>query len=512
MSIRKSKRLRTTRDVPKSPTGIQGLDEITGGGLPRGRPTLICGGPGCGKTILAMEFLINGARHYGEPGVFVSFEESTEDLTLNFASVGFDPRPLAARKMLALDFVKVEAHQIQETGRYDLEGLFIRLGHAIDKIGAKRVVLDTIESLFSGLSDTRVLRAELRRLFDWLRAKGVTAIVTGERGEGRLTRHGLEEYITDCVILLDHRVAEQNATRRLRVVKYRGSPHDANESPFFIDAAGISVLPITSMGLQHTVSVGRLSSGVAEIDGMLGRRGYFRGSSILVSGGAGTGKTSLAGYFVDEACRRKESSLYFAFEESSDQIERNLQSIDIDLSPWFRSGCLHVHAARPTTSGLEGHLSTMLRLIDERRPRVVVVDPISNLISVGTTVEVKAMLARLIDIMKVRKMTAFFTSLTNDEAYPGETDMGISSFMDTWLMLRNLERNGERTRTLAVLKSRGMSHSNQVREFVLTDRGLKVLDVVRDRGRVLVGSERLTHFTGRARTAAQHSIPKARRR
>ena len=512
MSTRKTKRSSTARDVPKSPTGIQGLDEITGGGLPRGRPTLICGGPGCGKTILAMEFLINGAQKYGEPGVFLSFEESVEDLIANFVSVGFDPRPLAARKLLALDFVKVEAHQIQETGGYDLEGLFIRLAHAIDKIGAKRVVLDTIESLFSGLSDARILRAELRRLFDWLRAKGVTAVVTGERGEGRLTRHGLEEYITDCVILLDHRVAEQNATRRLRVVKYRGSTHGANESPFFIDATGISVLPITSMGLQHTVSTGRLSSGVPDLDGMLGRRGYIRGSSILVSGGAGTGKTSLAGYFVDEAGRRKESSVYFAFEESSDQIERNLQSIGIDVSPWLRSGRLHVHAARPTTSGLEGHLSSMLRLIDEKRPRVVVVDPMSNLVSVGTTIEVKAMLARLIDIMKVRKVTALFTSLTNDEVHPGETDLGISSFMDTWLVLRNLEWNGERTRTLSVLKSRGMSHSNQVREFALTNRGLKVLDVVRDRGRVLVGSERLAHLTGRARTAAQHSILKGGRR
>jgi circadian clock protein KaiC len=516
MSIRKTKRppsarASTARDVPKSPTGIQGLDEITGGGLPRGRPTLICGGPGCGKTILAMEFLINGAKEYGEPGVFLSFEESVEDLTLNFASVGFDPRPLAARKLLALDYVKVTPHEIQETGGYDLEGLFIRLAHAIDKIGAKRVVLDTIESLFSGLSDTRTLRAELRRLFDWLRAKGVTAVVTGERGEGRLTRQGLEEYITDCVILLDHRVNEQNATRRLRVVKYRGSTHGANESPFFIDTSGISVLPITSLGLQHTVPAGRLSSGVVDIDGMLGRRGYFRGSSILVSGGAGTGKTSLAGYFVDGACRRKESSLYFAFEESSDQIQRNLESIGIDLTGPLHSGRLHVHAARPTTSGLEGHLSTMLRLIDERRPRVVVVDPISNLISVGTSIEVRAMLARLIDIMKTRQITALFTSLTGDEMHPAEIDQGISSFMDTWVVLRNSERNGERTRSLAVLKSRGMSHSNQVREFILTNKGLEVLDVVRDRGRVLVGSERMAHLTGRAHAAAQHSIPKVRR-
>jgi len=479
--------------VPKSPTGIQGLDEITGGGLPRGRPTLICGGPGCGKTILAMEFLINGAREFNEPGVFVSFEETIDDLTQNFASLGLDPRPLAARKKLSLDYVRVEPNEIQETGNYDLDGLFIRLEHAIDAIGAKRIVLDTIEALFSGLSDTRVLRAELRRLFNWLRTKGVTAIVTGERGEGLMTRHGLEEYITDCVIMLDHRVVDQNATRRLRVVKYRGSTHGANESPFFIDESGISVLPITSLGLQHSVSPSRLSTGVPDLDEMVGGKGYFRGSSILVSGTAGSGKTSLAGYFAEAACRRGESALYFAFEESAAQITRNLRSIGLDLEPCLRKGLLQIHAARPTTSGLEGHLSAMHRLVEEKKPRVVVVDPISNLIAVGTSIEVKAMLARLIDFMKVRQVTALFTSLTIDEGHPEGTDIGISSFMDTWLVLRNMDRNGERIRTLDVLKSRGMPHSNQVREFLLTSQGLKLLEVVRDQGRVLIGSARAAH-------------------
>jgi circadian clock protein KaiC len=507
MSSKSALRPTSVRSVPKAPTGIQGLDEITGGGLPRGRPTLVCGGPGCGKTILAMEFLMNGARRYGEPGVFLSFEESVEDLTLNFASLGFDPRPLAARKKLSLDYVRVEPSEIQETGAYDLDGLFIRLEHAIDSIGAKRVVLDTIEALFSGLSDTRLLRAELRRLFNWLRTKGVTAIVTGERGNGGMTRHGLEEYITDCVIMLDHRVVEQNATRRLRVVKYRGSTHGANESPFFIDDSGISVLPIASLGLQHRVSAGRLSAGVPGIDEMLGGKGYFRASSILVSGTAGTGKTSVAGYFVDAACGRGESALYFAFEESAAQIVRNLRSIGLDVEPWLRKGLLHIEAARPTTSGLEGHLSAMHRLIEEARPRVVVVDPISNLISVGTSVEVKAMLARLIDFMKVRQTTALFTSLTADDGHPEGTDIGISSFMDTWLVLRNIEVNGERNRMLNVLKSRGMPHSNQTREFVLTNRGLKLVDAVRDgHGRVLVGSRRTAHAPT---TAGSGRVPTA---
>jgi circadian clock protein KaiC len=490
----------SARAVPKAPTGIQGLDEITGGGLPQGRPTLVCGGPGCGKTILAMEFLMNGARRYGEPGVFLSFEETVEDLTLNFASLGFDPRPLSARRKLSLDYVRVEPSEIHETGSYDLEGLFIRLGDAIDSIGARRVVLDTIETLFAGLSHTTVLRAELRRLFSWLRARGVTAIVTGERGNSGMTRHGLEEYISDCVIVLDHRVIEQTATRRLRVVKYRGSRHGTDESPFFIDESGISVVPIASLGLQHRVSAGRVSAGVPGLDAMLGGKGYFRGSSILVSGTAGTGKTNVAGYFVDAACRRGESALYFAFEESAAQIVRNLRSIGLDLAPWLAKGLLQVHAARPTTNGLEGHLSAMHRLIEGSRPRVVVVDPISNLIAVGTSAEVKAMLARLIDFMKVRKMTALFTSLTIDKGHPEGTDIGISSFMDTWLVLRNIEVNGERNRMLSVLKSRGMPHSNQVREFVLTNRGLELIDGVRDRhGRVLMGARRVAHaLTGEA--------------
>jgi circadian clock protein KaiC len=497
--------------VPKAATGIQGLDEITGGGLPRGRPTLVCGGPGCGKTILAMQFLMNGARQYDEPGVFLSFEESVEDLALNFASLGYDPRPLSARKKLWLDYVRVDPNEIQETGGYDLDGLFIRLGHAIDSIGARRVALDTIETLFSGFSDTRLLRAELRRLFSWLKTRGVTAIVTGERGNGGMTRHGLEEYISDCVILLDHRVVEQNATRRLRVVKYRGSTHGADESPFFIDESGIAVLPITSLGLQHRVSAGRVSAGIAGLDEMLGGKGYFRGSSILVSGTAGSGKTSVASYFADAACRRGESALYFAFEESAAQITRNLRSIGLDIEPWRRKGLLQIHAARPTISGLEGHLTAMHRLIEESQPRVVVVDPISNLISVGTSIEVKAMLSRLIDFMKVRQMTALFTSLTVDEDHPVGTDIGISSFMDTWVVLQNLEMNGERNRMLSVLKSRGMPHSNQTREFVLTSRGLKLIEPLRDAdGEVLVGSRRTA--TGSGTTAASEAGRRSRSR
>ena len=498
----KPSRVASARGVPKALTGIQGLDEITAGGLPRERPTLICGGAGCGKTILALQFLVNGARQYGEAGVFMSFEESIDDLSQNVASLGVNLGSLVARRKLVLEHVRVAPGEIQETGAYDLDGLFIRLDHAIDSIGAKRVVLDTIETLFSGLSDTRTLRAELRRLLDWLRRKGVTAIVTGERGNAGLTRHGLEEYITDCVITLDHRVVDQNATRRLRVLKYRGSAHGSNEAPFYIDATGISVLPITSLGLAHKVSTARCSTGLPALDEMLGGRGYFRGSSILVSGTAGSGKTSVAAYFADAACRRGESALFFAFEESSPQIQRNLRSIGLNLEPWVRKGLLHIEATRTTTSGLEGHLSAMHRAIEAARPRIVVVDPISNLISVGTSVDVKAMLARLIDFMKVRNTTALFTSLAFARDNPEGTDIGISSFMDTWVLLRNVEVNGERNRVLDVLKSRGMSHSNQAREFVLSKRGLALVAPIRDAGgRVLMGSRRAAYHDGASRAA-----------
>src|SRR5262245_23751638 len=367
--------------LPKTPTGIDGLDEITGGGLPQGRPTLVCGSAGCGKTLLAMEFLVRGALQYGEPGVFMSFEETAEELAANVRSLGFDVERLAKDGQLLIDHVRVERSEIEETGDYDLEGLFVRLGYAIDSIGAKRVVLDTLESLFSGLGNEGVLRAELRRLFRWLKDRGVTTVITAERGDGQLTRQGLEEYVSDCVLLLDHRVDEQLSTRRLRIVKYRGSAHGTNEYPFLIDERGISVLPITSLGLQHPVSEERISSGIAQLDAMLGGEGYFRGSTILASGTAGTGKTTLSAAFADACCRRGARCLYFAFEESPQQIVRNMRSVGLTLEPWLKKGLLRVDAARPTLFGLERHLTTMHRAIEEFRPRAVVVDPISSFVS-----------------------------------------------------------------------------------------------------------------------------------
>ncbi len=463
--------------LPKAPTGIPGLDEITGGGLPKGRPTLVCGGTGCGKTLLAMEFLVRGATEFDEPGVFMAFEENIQDLTQNVASLGFDLKELIARKKLVVDFVSIEPSEIEESGEYDLEGLFIRLGAAIDAIGAKRVVLDTVETLFAGLPNPLILRAELRRLFRWLKDKGVTAIITGERGDGTLTREGLEEYVSDCVIVLDHRVNEQASARRLRVVKYRGSTHGTNEYPFLIDEDGFSVLPVTSSGLDHIASSERVSSGIAHLDEMLGGKGYFRGSSILVSGTAGTGKSSLAAHFTDAACRRGERVLYFSFEESPDQIVRNMRSIGIDLQPWVKKGLLQFHATRPSETGLEMHLINTHKAVRSFEPQVVIMDPLSAFGFGNNRIEVKSMLIRLIDFLKMHKITGLFTNLTLGGGALEQTDVYISSLIDTWLLLRNIDKGDERNRGLSILKSRGMAHSNQIREFLLTDHGIELRDI-----------------------------------
>ncbi|MEW6444038.1 MAG: circadian clock protein KaiC [bacterium] len=474
----------------KCPTGIRGLDEITQGGLPRGRTTLVCGAAGCGKTLLGMEFLVRGALEHGEPGVFMAFEESAEELEKNFASLGFDLEALTREKRISLDHIQIERSEIEETGEYDLEGLFVRLGYAIDSIGAKRVVLDTIETLFSGLSNTSILRAELRRLFRWLKQRGVTAIVTGERGEGSLTRHGLEEYVADCVILLDNRVNEQISVRRLRIVKYRGSRHGANEYPFLIGDHGLLVMPITSLGLEHDVSEGRVPTGISRLDSMLGGKGFFRGSSILVSGTAGTGKTSIASTFADAACRRGERCLYLAFEESARQIMRNMFSIGLDLGRWAKKGLLQFHNARPTAFGMETHLAEMYKCVDQFKPDVVVVDPITTFVAVGQEGDVKAMLTRLVDMLKMRQTTALFTNLSAPESLE-KTDLALSSLMDTVLLLRDVETNGERNRGIYVLKSRGMAHSNQIREFLLTDKGIELIDVDLGPGGVRMGSSRI---------------------
>jgi circadian clock protein KaiC len=460
------------RDLPKAPTGIRGLDEITQGGLPKGRPTLVCGGPGSGKTLLAVTFLLNGALRFDEPGVLLTFEENAEEIASDVASLGFQLPDLIEAKKLVVDYVRVERGEIEETGEYDLEGLFVRLDYAIRTVGAKRVVLDTIESLFAGLKNDTILRSELRRLFRWLKDKGVTAVITGERGEGLLTRQGLEEYVSDAVILLDHRVHDQVSTRRLRVVKYRGSHHGTNEYPFLIDADGISVLPVSSLALEHPAPLERVSSGVARLDAMLSGKGYYRGSTILVSGTAGTGKTSLAAHFLDAACRRGERCLCFLFEESPLQLLRNMRSIGIDLEPWVAAGLLQFHAARPSRYGLETHLVTMHQVVANFRPTVAVIDPVTNLMSVGTYADVQAMLTRMIDHLKTENVTAMLTSLMPGKNEIERTETSISSLMDTWIVLANDEVDGRHRRGLYVLKSRGMAHSNELREFTLTDRGL----------------------------------------
>lgn len=487
---------RTEHSLPqaslqKTPTGIQGFDELTAGGLPAGRPTLVCGSAGCGKTLFGMEFLVRGATLYNEPGVFMSFEETNEELIKNVASLGFDLEDLVENKKIALDHVHIERSEIEETGEYDLEGLFIRLGYAIDSIGAKRVVLDTIESLFAGLPNQLILRAELRRLFRWIKDKGVTAIITGERGAETLTRQGLEEYVSDCVIMLDHRVTEQTSTRRLRVVKYRGSLHGTNEYPFLIDETGFSVLPITSLGLEHIVSSERISSGIPELDKMLEGKGYFRGSTVLVSGTAGVGKTSVAAHLAEAACKRGERVLYFCFEESPNQLMRNMRSIGIKLEQWVHKGLLQFQATRPTIYGLEMHLAVTHRVVNAFKPDIVIMDPINTFVLGDKENEVKTMLMRIVDFLKGNQITALFTSLTSSEGALENSEVGISSLIDTWLLLRDIELSGERNRGMYVLKSRGMANSNQIREFILTDNGVKLREVYIGASGVLTGSARV---------------------
>ncbi len=477
-------------DLQKERTGIPGFDEITNGGLPAGRPTLVCGSAGAGKTLFAMEFLVCGATMFNEPGVFMSFEETDEELTKNVASLGFDLTQLIADKKLLLEYVFVERSEIEETGEYDLEGLFLRLGHAIDSIGAKRVVLDTLEALFSGLPNEAIIRAELRRLFRWLKERGVTAVITCERGEGTLTRYGLEEYVADCVILLDNRVQKQISTRRMRIIKYRGTSHGTNEYPFLIDEKGFTVLPITSIGLSHKAPTERISSGNARLDTMLDGKGFYRGSSILVSGAAGTGKSTIAAHFVEATCRRGERALFFAFEESQDQIIRNMRSVGIELEKYAKKGLLQFHNARPSAFGLELHLALIHKVVAEYQPSVVIIDPLTNFLAVGDVTETKSMLTRLIDLLKTNQITAIFTSLTASGREVEDSEVGVSSLMDTWILVKNIESNGERNRGLYILKARGIAHSNQVREFVLTDNGMKLIDAYVGNEGVLMGSAR----------------------
>ena len=503
MRLKPPKKARTpsVRALQKAPTGILGLDEVTGGGLPAGRPTLVSGGAGSGKTLFALEFLVRGATQYNEPGVFMSFEETIPDLATNAASLGFDLNRLVAEKRLFLDHVSISRSEISETGEFDLEGLFIRIADAVRKVGARRVVLDTVEALFAELPNPGILRAEIRRLFGWLKQQGLTTVITAERDRpDKLTRHGIEEFVSDCVMVLDHRIRDEISTRRLRIVKYRGSTHGTNEYPFLIDEHGISVLPISSLGLDHAAPAERVSTGIDRLDGMMGGKGYFRGSSILMSGTSGTGKTSVSAHFVDAACRRGERCLYFAFEESPKQIVRNMRSIGIDLEPWRRKGLLQFRAARPTYGGIEEVLLVSHKHITRFRPAIVVVDPITNLLTVSTLGEVRSMLTRLVDFLKTRQITTIFTSLTAPGGSLEASEADVSSLMDTWLLLKSIEVGGERNRALYVLKSRGMEHSNQIREFLLTNHGLRMRDVYLGPEGVLTGSARMSQ-EGRERAA-----------
>lgn len=507
--------------ISKSPTGISGFDELTLGGVPTGRPTLVCGSAGCGKTLFATTFLIHGARDYGEPGVFVTFEERPGDIVSNVASLGFELNKLVEDQKIAFEYIALDRSELEEAGDYDLEGLFLRLEAAIDSVGAKRVVLDTIESLFSVFSNQAILRAEIRRLFDWLKDKGMTTVITAERGDGTLTRQGLEEYVSDCVILLDHRVQNQISTRRLRIVKYRGTAHGTNEYPFLIDQEGFSVLPVSSLGLNHKVSEERISSGIADLDDMLAGGGFHRATSILISGVAGSGKSTVATSFANAACTAGERALIFSFEESADQAVRNMKSLGVDIGRWITSGNLRYIATRPTFYSLEMHLAVMLREVIRFNPSLVVLDPISSFMESGDRMEIQSMLLRIVDFLKSRGVTAVFTHLMHGQDGNAQTDAGLSSLMDAWILLLNREVNGEFNRELYLLKARGLSHSNQVREFLMSKDGIKLVPPYLGESGALTGSARKTEEAKSRQTEirrqaealrAQQQIEQKRRR
>ena len=490
--------------LAKSPTGIKGFDEITGGGLPAGRPSLVCGPPGAGKSLFALQFLVNGVTLYGEPGVFLTFEESRADVLADVSSLDFDLDGLERDGRLLVDALVLEPSSV-DTGEFDLEALMVRLAWAVEKFGAKRVAIDNVEALFAAFTRPALIRSELRRLLRWLKDQGLTTVITGERGEGMLTRHGVEEYLSDCVVLLDDRVAQDVATRRLRVVKYRGSNHGRNEYPFVIGAAGVEVLPITSLGLNKQVSAERVSTGVPGLDEMLGGDGVFRGSGILVSGSSGTGKTTIGASFADAACERGEVVLFFSFEESEAEIHRNMASIGLDLARWVDRGLLHFHCERPTTRGLEDHLALMQQAIQEKAPALVVIDPVSSLGRGATAFDVSAMLMRQVYYLKAAGITAVMTVLT-DESELSSSIINISSLVDTSLELVILPAPGERNRGLYVLKSRGTAHSNQIREFVLSDTGIEVVPVVIGANGLLTGSARIAAESAERATAQRLSL------
>jgi circadian clock protein KaiC len=474
----KKKIIPNRNQLLKCPTGIKGFDEITEGGLPKNGTTLVSGNAGSGKTLFGIDFLIKGATDYNEPGILMSFEETEDELYKDVASLNMDLSGLVSRKKIVLENVVLERKDIQEND-FNLEGIFVRLEYAIDSIGAKRVVLDSLESLFAGITDIGILRLEIKRLFRWLKEKKVTAIVTGETGQnGSYTRHGLEEYISDCIILLDNRIRDEMATRRVRVIKYRGSSHGTSEYPFVIDNEGLSVIPITSAGLAQPGTDKKVSTGIPSLDKLFKSKGYTRGSTILASGTAGSGKTSFAGAFALESCKRGERCLYFSYEESSGQLIQNLLSIGIDLAPWVEKGLLKIVSLRPSFLGLELHLLNVYKLVDSFKPKAVVVDPLTSLVGEGEYREVSSMITRMIDLFKSRSITTFFTSLVSATFQSNTSgEIGVSSLIDTWIVVRVVEDNEgrKRTREVFIVKSRGSNHDSDVHKFILSDNGIIVI-------------------------------------
>ncbi len=462
--------------LKKSKTGIKGLDTITNGGLPKGRPCLVCGKAGTGKTILGIEYIVNGIRKFSEPGVIISFEERTADLMENVASLGIHLQKHVDEKMLAIDYVYIERSEIEEAGSFNLDGLFIRIAEAVRITGAKRILIDTLESLFSGFTNEQLLRAEIRRLFKWLKEKGLTAVITAEAGENTLTRYGLEEYLADFVLLLDSRMQNNVCTRRLRVVKYRGSKHGSNEFPFLISDTGFSILPITDISLDYEVSLERFLTGINKIDNMLGGKGIYRGSALLISGTPGCGKTSLAAAILDAACKRGEKVMYISFEESKKHMLRNLASIGIDIKKWIENNLFHFENFRVVSYGVETHLIKMIENLEVENPSLVVIDPLSSLTKETLTLESRSLVLRVLHYIQSKGITCIFTEIAHDD-FNEKSDMEVSSLMDSWISLRHKEIDGRRKKTLSIMKARGLMHSDQIYELLISEKGIDLQEL-----------------------------------
>ena len=472
-------------------TGVKGLDDVLGGGIPQGHAMLLVGKPGTGKSILSMEYLLHGIELHKENGVYISFEESEKQIISNAASFGWKFEEMVKKNKLAISYIDMQPEQMRTVGDYDLSALILRVKGAIKKVNARRVVIDGINNLLSTFDDERIIRSDLLRLIREIKEVNATIFITGERGHDSWSKMGFEEYLADGLMHLDNRTDGNYQTREIQVVKCRGINHYTGKSPFIINSEGMSIRPLITADFDYKVLKSRVSTGIADIDNMLGGKGLYRGSTVYITGPSGAGKTSISSSFANGACSRGERALFLAFEESSDQIIRNMKSIGLSLDKWVNEKLLYFYTARATTNSLEGHLDNIMTMVREVEPTCVVLDPISAFRPIANENETKLMLIRLNDYLRARKITTVFTALSSDGEYSEHADVQLSSIADTWIVVRIMDYKGERNNVMQLMKSRGMSHSRQMKEMYFTGNGLKLQNVYQGPEGVLTGAARI---------------------